>query len=60
MLSISVNIYFALLQARNVTQGPCKACPQDPFDVGVGMEEPRGPAEPRMGALHDPPARYLV
>lgn len=24
------------------------------------MEELGGPAEPRMGALHDPPARYLV
>ena len=23
------------------------------------MEEPGGAAEPRMGALHDPPARYF-
>lgn len=48
------------LQACNATQRYCKACTQDPLDVGDRVEEPGGPAKPRMGSLHDPSARYLI
>lgn len=51
---------YSVVQACNATQRYCKACSQDPFDVGDGVEEPGGPAEPRMGPLHDPPARYIA
>lgn len=50
-------IYLVCLQACDAAQRNSETCTQDPFDVGDRVEEPWGPAEPRMGALHDPPAR---
>ena len=46
-------------QACNATQRNCETCAQDPPDVGDRVEEPGGPAKPRMGALYDPSTRYL-
>lgn len=53
-------IYLVCLQACDAAQRNSETCTQDPFDVGDRVEEPWGPAEPRMGALHDPPARYII
>lgn len=46
-------------QARDAPQGYRQAGAQDPLDVGDGVEEPRGAAESRLGALHDPRTRSV-